>query len=490
MTRRGGRVVRQDVKKQGMWAVSRMTKTMRSVVGATLIGVFSAGMSTADTLADALVGAYNHSGLLEQNRALLRAADEDVAIALSALRPIINWSGSVSRNFSRSASAATGGVGFDSSNTAASIGISADLVLYDFGQTRFAVEAAKENVLATRERLIAVEQSVLLRAVQAFMSVRATSETVALRQSNVRLITQELRAARDRFEVGEITRTDVALAEARLASARSALAAAEGALMQAQEEYRTAIGRKPGRLVPPRGLPQTAKSVDAARAIAVRTHPDLKAIQHDVAAADLNVARAEAAINPTVSLSGGLNVTENFNSTNFSRGGSVSIGATGPIYQGGRLSAVQRQAMARRDAARSGLHVTRHQIEQNVGNAFAQLRVARASIDASERQIRAATVAFRGVREEASVGSRTTLDVLNAEQELLDARASLIAVQTDQFVAAYSALSAMGLLTAKHLNLPVQQYDPAGYYNMVKDAPTRSQQGDKLDKVMRALGKK
>jgi len=462
---------------------------LKSAVLAACLSVTGAAQGAAETLTDALIGAFNHSGLLDQNRALLRAADEDVAIAMAALRPIINWSGSVSQNFSRSANAATGGAGVNSNSTAATIGVSAELVLYDFGQSQFAIEAAKETVLATRERLISVEQNVLLRAIAAFMNVRRSIEVVALRRNNVRVITQELRAARDRFEVGEITRTDVALAEARLAAARSALAAAEGDYIQATEEYRAAVGRKPGQLVPPRGLPRTASSVEEGKRIAVRTHPDLKAAQHDVAAADLNIARAEAAVKPRVTLGGQLSVTENFNSSNFSRGGSVSLGASGPIYQGGRLSALQRQAMARRDATRSGLHVTRHQIEQNVGNAFALLRVASASRDASERQIRAARVAFRGVREEASVGSRTTLDVLNAEQELLDAQASLISVQTDEFIAAYQALAAMGLLTARHLDLPVQHYDPAAYYNLVKDAPTRSQQGDKLDRVLRALGK-
>lgn len=460
---------------------------MACIIGVS--GLFAATHAAAETLTDALIGAFDHSGLLEQNRALLRAADEDVAIAMAALRPIINWSGSVSRNFSRSSSQATLGATIDSGNTAATVGLSADLVIYDFGQSRFAIEAAKETVLATRERLIAVEQNVLLRAISAFMNVRRTIEIVGLRRNNVRVITQEFRAAQDRFEVGEVTRTDVALAEARLAAARSALAAAEGDYIRATEEYRAAVGRKPGQLTPPRTLPRTADTVDKAKSIAVRTHPDLKAAQHDVAAADLTVLRAEAAVKPTVSISGGLSLTENFNSTNFQRGGNVSIGASGPVYQGGRLSALQRQAMARRDATRSGLHIIRHQIEQNVGNAFAQLRVASASREASERQIRAARVAFRGVREEASVGSRTTLDVLNAEQELLDAQASLISVQTDQFIAAYQALAAMGLLTARHLNLPVQHYDPAAYYNLVKDAPTRSQQGDKLDRVLRALGK-
>jgi len=462
---------------------------LRGAAAGALLGILSAGASSAETLTDAMIGAFNHSGLLEQNRALLRAADEDVAIAMAALRPIINWTSSVTRNFSRVSSAATAGTTVDSGNTSATIGISASLVLYDYGQSQFAIEAAKETVLATRERLVSVEQSVLLRAVSAFMNVRRATEVVALRRNNVRVITQELQAAKDRFEVGEVTRTDVALAEARLASARSALAAADGDFIRAQEEYRAAVGRKPGRLVAPRSLPETAGSVDKAKAIAVRTHPDLKAAQHDVSAADLNVARAGAAVKPTVSLSGSLNATENFNSTDFTRSGSVSIGASGPIYQGGRLSALQRQAMARRDAARSGLHITRHQIEQNVGNAFAQLRVGRASREASERQIRAARVAFRGIREEASVGSRTTLDVLNAEQELLDAQAGLISVQTDEFIAAYQALAAMGLLTAKRLGLPVQHYDPAAYYNLVKDAPTRSKQGAELDRILKALGK-
>ncbi len=452
------------------------------------LSLLSAQTVQAETLSDALIGAFNHSGLLEQNRALLRAADEDVAIATASLRPILNFTGSLGRSFSRTSNTSSGLL-VDQSSTTATIGIAMDLLIYDGGQTRYAIESAKENVLGTRARLLSLEQSVLLRAIQAFMNVRATTETVALRQSNVRLITQELRAARDRFEVGEITRTDVALAEARLASARSAFAAAEGDLIRSHEEYRASVGHKPGNLRPPKNLPKTANSVEKAKSIAVRGHPDMQAVQHDVAAADLNVARADAAMRGTVRLRGGLNRTQTPSANTSTNAGSLSLEATVPIYQGGRLSALHRQAMARRDAARSGLHITRHQIQQNVGNAFAQLRVSRASRDASERQMRAATVAFRGVREEAAVGSRTTLDVLNAEQELLDARSGLIGVQTNEFIAAYSALAAMGLLTAEHLNLPVQQYDPTAYYKLVKDAPARSVQGDKLDRVLRSLNK-
>lgn len=165
--------------------------------------------TSAETLADTLATAYRNSGLLEQNRALLRAADEDVAVTVSRLRPILNWSADVTRTFGRTRGA-NGRVSVDS--TDASIGLTAQLLLYDFGRTGLQIEAAKETVLATRETLRSIEQQVLLRAVVAFMNVRRNSEFVSLRQNNLRLLEQELRAAQDRFEVGEVTRTDVAQA--------------------------------------------------------------------------------------------------------------------------------------------------------------------------------------------------------------------------------------------------------------------------------------
>lgn len=456
---------------------------------ASVTAICIAVSAQADTLADALVGAYNTSGLLEQNRAVLRAADEDVAQAISGLRPVINWAGDVTRDFGTSRSGATLGTIVGSASNTASIALVAELTLYDFGQTRLGVEAAKEAVLATRQALLSVEQQILLRAVQAFMEVRRATETVALRQSNLRLITQERRAAEDRFEVGEVTRTDVALAEARLAGSRGNLAAAQGALRRAQEEYRVATGRNPGPLTTPRQVPSLPGSLDAAQNAAVRAHPDLRRAQHLVTVNELSIQRAKAAMKPTVSLTGRLGVTENFDTDSFSRGGSVGIDMGGPIYQGGRLTALVRQAMADRDAARSNLLQVRLGIEQNVTNALTQFNVARASIEAAQNQVRAARVAFEGVREEATLGARTTLDVLNAEQELLDAQAALISASVDEYIAAYSVLSAMGRLTAEQLGLNVQLYDPSQYYNLVKDAPVRSIQGEKLDRVLRALGK-
>jgi len=451
--------------------------------------VAGASGAVAQTLGQALAQAYDNSGLVEQNRALLRAADEDVALAVSALKPIVNWSAAVQRNASTFSSSQTMGVTTDSTSTDASLSVSAELLLYDFGQSRLSIDAAKENVLATRQGLVSVEQSVLLRAVSAFLAVRREAENVRLLQGNVRVLGEELRAARDRFEVGEVTRTDVALAEARLAGSRSSLAAGRGALAQAREEYKVAVGEAPGALQLPR-LPRIVENTDEAMQIAMRTHPDILQAQHNVTVAELNLARADAAKRPSVKLRGSYSLSEDIDSDDFSRGGLVSLEASGPIYQGGRLTALSRQAIAARDASRSVLHLTQLNIRQAVGNAFANLQVARARRVASDAQIEAARVAFNGVREEAALGARTTLDVLDAEQELLDASVGRVSAQADEYLATFSVLSSMGLLTADYLNLDVQQYDPAAYYNAVKSAPSAaSRQGRQLDRVLRAIGK-
>lgn len=468
-----------------------MTKSIRqSLLAGAVAAVLSAVVpvtAVAENLADALAGAYNHSGALEQNRALLRAADEDVASSLAALRPIINWSTNVTHSFSDTYNTVTL---TRVSTESATIGLAAELLLYDNGGSLFAIDAAKETVLATRQTLIGAEQTVLLNAVRAYMGVRRDTEFVALRHNNVRLITQELRAAKDRFEVGEVTRTDVALAQARLAAARSQLAAAQGALMRSQEDYKATVGHGPRQLSASVKLPKLPNSMDAAKAVALRSHPDIKRIQHQISAADFQVLRAETFMKPTLKLSGTYGITEYFDSTAYSHGGTISLEASGPIYQGGALSATLRRTMAQRDATRAGLHSARHSISQNVGAAWATLSVARASGQATDQQIRAARIAFRGVREEATLGARTTLDVLDAEQELLDAQANRISALADEYIAAYTLLATMGHLTVDHLNLKVARYDPAAYYNMVKDAPAlRSKQGQKLDRVLRAIGK-
>jgi len=443
---------------------------------AIVLACMAAPSLKADTLAEALSNAYNNSGLLEQNRALLRAADEGVAQSVAATLPIINWSVSANRTWVDSPVQTT--------SDSALARITGDLTLYDFGVSQLGIEAQKEVVLGTRQALRSVEQDVLYRAVQAYMNVRSAGEFMQLRQNNVRVITQEFRAAQDRFEVGEVTRTDVALAEARLAAARSLLAAAQGDLARSIEEYKVAVGRAPEgpRAVNPAPV---SRDLNDAKAFAVRNHPAILEAQHSVTAAELNILRAEAATRPSVSLNGFVSTDQDSN-----RSAQLGVNIGGPIYRGGAILSQFRQVQANRDVARSGLHLTTLSVEQQVGNAYALLQVARASRQASDQQISAAQVAFDGVREEAALGSRTTLDVLNAEQELLDARANRIAAQSDEVIASYALLAAMGLLTADHLNLPVQQYDPSAYYNLVKDAPTvLSRQGAALDRVLEAIGK-
>ena len=457
--------------------------------------VLAAGLAvpaSSETLAEAMEAAFMNSGLLEQNRATLRASDEDVAQALAELRPVLRWTGDVKRSFGYSGSFGTFGVFREAGNVTqtASINLIAEIVLYAGGRNRLALDATKEQVLATRASLVAIEQDVLLRAASAFMNIRRFSETVGLRQNNVRVIQQEVRAARDRFDVGEVTRTDVALAEARLAAARASLAAAQGDLLVAGEEYLAAVGEKPRNLINPRSLPKLPASVADAKSQAMRQHPELIAQQHVVTASEIAILIADGAKKPTVSLQGSYGITENFDNRTYSRGGAITLGAQGPIYSGGALDSAVRQAVANRDSARAQLHVALRNIEQNVGQAYANLRVARANRASFEEQVRASTVAFRGVREEAKLGARTTLDVLDAEQELLDARASLISAQVDEAVASYQVLSALGLLTAEALHLNVPSFDPSAYYNMVKKAPrNRSKQGAELDRVLKALGK-
>ncbi|PKQ11015.1 MAG: transporter [Alphaproteobacteria bacterium HGW-Alphaproteobacteria-1] len=470
-----------------------MTRRMGALALAGLVLLTPATVLRAETLADALKDAYLNSGLLDQNRALLRAADEDVAQAVAALRPIIDWSTDITRNFSRVRSGASntfirGANG--TAETTANIGLTGSLLLYDFGRSDFLTEAAKETVLATRETLRSVEQQVLLIAVQAYMNVIRNREFVDLRRNNLRLLQEELRAANDRFEVGEVTRTDVSQAEAAVALAQSGLAVAEGDLTRAVEEFMEAVGRAPGALRAPGDLPSLGSDVDGAKAAALRRHPDILGAQRNVTVAELNINAAAAARLPQVNLIGRLGASNELTGSGFSRSGSVGVELRGPIYQGGRISSLQRQAGAQRDAQLARLHLVGLQVKQDVGNGFANLRAARAARTANIEAVRAARVAFEGTREEAMLGARTTLDVLDSEQNLLDAQANLISANADVVIAAYSVLAAIGELTVTDLNLGVQTYDPAAYYDLVKTAPVPiSPQGRQLDRVLRALGK-
>ncbi|ARO13556.1 Outer membrane efflux protein [Ketogulonicigenium robustum] len=468
-----------------------MINKLRSIVVGVVVSMgVAAPAAHAETLADAMAWAYESSGLLTQNRALLRAADEGVAQSIAALRPILNWSANISSTFPNATLT-------DSPFTTATLGITASLTLYDGGRGRMGVDAAKESVLGTRANLLAIEQQVLLRVVNAYMNVKLYQEFVSLRENNVRVISEELRAAQDQYEVGQITRTSVAQAEAALATARATLVSEQGNLTRAREEYRVATGRLPGALAAATPA-RITQSLEEARAIALQRHPAIVQARHTAAAADINVERARTATIPTVSGTANLGRTHYItdSQTGIAQAGSnsdsltVGIGISGPIYQGGALASQMRQVMANRDASRAALLTASDSVSQSVANAYSLREVARVSRESYASMVTAAQLAFDGTREEASLGAATTVDVLDAEQTLLDARASQISAQYNEITAGYSVLSSMGLLTAENLGLNVQIYDPTAYYNLVDDAPGLvSAQGRALDRVLQAIGR-
>lgn len=453
---------------------------MRGLFGLAITAaiVIAAPVAQAETLSDALVSAYRNSNLIDKQAAVLRAADEDVAQAVATLRPVVEYT--LSSGWNRTQTTASGRF-VDGWRT--TFELSASLMLLDFGRRTIGIELRKETVLATRDALKNTEQQVLFDAVSAYVDVQVKSQIVGLRESNTRLVTQELRAAQDRFDVGEITRTDVAIAEARLAAARAALSVAEGDLMIAREAYKAATGAYPKAL---KGLPRSPslpKSMEAARAIALKTHPLILQAQKGVTIRELGIEAAKANFMPTLSARAGLSKADSGADTQ-----TFGLVLNQEIYSGGAKASGLRQAIANRDAARADLAQAGVNISEAVGAAWAGLAMANAQVQAGDRQIRAAQTAFDGVREEASLGARTTLDVLNAEQELLNAKVSRIEADAQRYLGVYRVLQSMGLLTVEHLGLGIPTYDPAQYYNAVKNAPVHSKQGKKLDRILKKIG--
>ena len=434
---------------------------------------FSFSAKAKDTLTGAMVSAYNTSGLLKQNRAVLRAADEDVATAASQLAPVISWASSASHS----------GSDFSSFDTSGSISLEADYTLYDGGKSNLGLEAAKFSVLATRSKLVSIEQNVLFEAVTAYLGVIRETENVALRENNLSVISEELRAANDRFEVGEITKTDVALAEARLAASNSALAVAKGSYEKAVASYVSAIGEKPGSLEYPNFFPEVPNSLESAIAIALTEHPSIDELKNLIKVSEINSKIADLSTGFTISLGSSVSLDEEGETS-----GSFSISASGPIFSGGKLYSSSRKKIALKEQTLARLYSSKISIEQNVTNAFSSLKVAQAAKSAAEEQIRASEVALTGVKEEAILGARTTLDVLNAEKDLLDARMQLISAKVDENLSLYRVLLQIGRLTADYLSLPVRQYDVKKYYDLVKNSPaSKTKSGRELDTILKSL---
>jgi outer membrane protein len=315
------------------------------------------------------------------------------------------------------------------------------------------------------------EQSTLLAAVTAYMNLLRDGAILDLQRRNVEVLQEQLRQTRDRFNVGEVTRTDVAQAESRLAAGRSQVLNAEAVYKASVATYRQVIGIEPGKLAP--GAPVdrfSPHTLPSSVGLATATHPAVTSAQYSVDAALLQVKVAEGALYPTLALQG--NVQQSYESSllqlrtfNASMIGLLTV----PIYQGGAEYSLIRQAKETLGQRRLDLDTARDNVRQQVVQAWGQLEAAKANIEATQAQVQAAEIALNGVREEARVGQRTTLDVLNAQQELVNARVALVSAQRDRVVASYTLLAAVGRLSPQVLGLRVPAYDANVHYQQVRD---------------------
>ncbi|MDJ0391699.1 TolC family outer membrane protein, partial [Roseomonas sp. E05] len=337
------------------------------------------------------------------------------------------------------------------------------------GRTVASTRRAENQVLAQRARVLATEQQVLSDVVAAYVAVIRDQETLRLNVNNVQVLRRQLDATNERFRVGEITRTDVAQAESRLAGAEAARANSEGTLQTSRATFRRVTGLSPEHLVAPQPLQAAVRGSGAAAELAMRNNPVVVAALFDEAAARDAVDVQASALLPSVSLQAQSFRSDNSQSAHTRvTGEQITANLSVPLYQGGGEYAAVRQA--RQDAVRLRQVVDdqRRQVMQQATQAWETLQTARAQVDSVRSQIRAAEIALDGVQREAVVGSRTTLDVLNAEQELLNARVSLVQALSNVVTASYNLAAAVGRLTARDLALPVAQYDMEEYYNAVR----------------------
>jgi outer membrane protein len=438
--------------------------TGRSALAASALALIIAAQGgegvSAMSLDEAMATAYETNPDLATARSRLLATDEGVAAARAGLRP--NLQASTAYGFE--ANSATGPRAVSDDTDPFSAGVQASQPLYDGGRTVNRVRARIADVSAARARLTDLEQQVLLQVVTAYVDILRDEENVSLARNNVRVIAEQLRASQDRFEVGEVTRTDVSQARARLAEAEANLSLAEGRLEVSRQRFRQVVGVAPQNLSLPDRLPPLPGSLDEALSMALDRHPALVAARFDDRAASSDVRAAIGELLPRVSLDGDVGFTDGgvFNDgQTVNRSASVLLRATVPLYQGGAAYSGVRRAQALASAARTSISTEARARQLDVESAWTELAVAQANIRSQRQRVAAAQLAFEGVQEEALVGSRTTLDVLDAEQELLDARVRLVTAIREQYVSTYALLAAIGSLTIADLGIDAAMYDPA-----------------------------
>jgi len=430
---------------------------------------YSSTSAYAETLDQALTEAYATNPDLVAERARVRAVDEQVPQALSNWRPQVFVNGSYGyRNVDRDAPTPPG----DSDRTThpAAVGLAITQNVFRGFRTQAETERARNRVAAARSGLIGAEQSILLEGVVGYVDMLRDGAVRDLRINNVKVIEEQLRATQDRFDVGELTRTDVAQAESRLARAVADLTSAEADLETSRAAYRKAIGRDPVDLEVPDLPANLPASEDEAKSLAVENNPDVVLADFTERAARSEIDLRRGELLPTVTVEGDLNreedvVGRDVKDTETALTARVSV----PLYQSGEVYSRIREAKQTASQRLSELALTKREAEQDASDGWENFRASKARITSFESEVRAQEVAFEGVEQEAQVGSRTVLDVLDAEQELLDSRVNLVRARRDLIVSGYALLSAIGRLTAQDLGLSVDLYDPTRNFDAVED---------------------
>jgi len=428
-----------------------------------------------------LAKAYEGNPQLNAQRAIVRQNDEGVAQALSGYRPSLSATASVAKQFTNTTEVfpplppvAPNGFSFSVKGytNPTAVGLNGSQTLFNGERTANNVRKAESQVSAARETLRMMEESVLLAAATAYMDMSRDTANLEVQQNNIRVLQRTLKDTQNRYIAGQVTSTDVAQAEAQLAAGEANLHAAESTLMTTRANYRRVIGVEPANLGPASSVDRLSPTtLNAAIAVGLAENPSIIAALYGVDVAQLQVKIAEGALWPTLALQG--SVLQQTYPTILQPNlflGTVMLNLSVPIYQGGAEYSAIRLDKEAVGQQRLSADQVRDQTRANVVQAWGQLQAAKAQIEAAIRQNDAAERALTGVRNEAQAGQRTTLDVLNAEQALVNARVALIIAQHDRVVASYFLLSAVGRLSADELHLPVTIYDPSTHYHQVRDA--------------------
>jgi outer membrane protein len=454
------------------------------LAGTAVIGLGSAP-ARADDLREALAAAYSTNPTLLAAREQLRATDAGVPLARADGLPSLNGVATETEFVRQSALSSTDMPRLLSVTGAFS------LPVYSGGAVRNAIRAADTRVVAGRNDLRATEANIFAQTVAAYLDVIRTEATVKLNRAQVQTLTTNLKATSDRFQIGDVTKTDVAQSQSRLALATGNLRGAEAGLVQARETYIQLVGKEAGVLLPPPPLPAMPATPDEAVAFALENNPDLAAAQERAKAAGFDTSAARASRLPKITAFANAGYTDYWNSLSVAgvpknllpqstTTGDFGLRATIPLYQGGRPSAQIKQAQAREGQALDTQIATERAVIANVRAAFSNYRAAGEIIASTQTAVEAAELSLRGVRAENSVGNRTVLDILNAEQELVNAQLQLVTARRNAYVAGFSLLSAMGRVGAKELGLDGGTlYDPQAHYRSARGELT-DWGGDKL----------